>query len=636
MITNVHHYRNVLPGSRAELYREVCEVMLWRRQEAKDLQVPLTGEQSEVVLREVAHTMMRRRVRDLDRCEILAEIGPGLARVAPDLEPGGFLADVVVSGLLLERENEKYAFAHQTFQEYLAASHLKDRGLPDDLAELVGGDWWRETFLLYAARADADPVVRVCLDVEHAPVPALALASECAEQARELAPELRDRLDEVLSGALDEGPDSQRRRLAVGVLLVRHLGETVDLPSGGRLCIRPITAKLYAQFQAMATDGAHRGPDAPEDADHSPEMLLGVRGTDAVAFVQWANGILDGQRSYRLPTRAELADRAPRHRLPRPDCAVWARADGDRPELWTPGGTASGAVLNTATLPRYVEADLRASDAPLPELLVVWSIECLRDLGLDLARARNRDRARDRVLGLDRAHTLARALARALARDRALDHARDRARDLALDLARARDLALDFALDRARDRARALARALSHARALARDRALDLDHTSLTGTALSDALSRTLASSTDSQGFVTAFVLEFLPEVGIGEAAYRPSFDTLAETAPAAGEALLQHLDPSEERSPHAWVSEVAHRLEELAVPVFTRRERLTPETATSIRLAALFLAAEADAATRGSALGDDFREIAAGVTLLQQRLNGEAPAAEMIMLALD
>ncbi|GAA3458142.1 hypothetical protein GCM10018963_01550 [Saccharothrix longispora] len=36
MIVNVHRYRGALPGRRVDLYGEICEVMLWRRQEVKN------------------------------------------------------------------------------------------------------------------------------------------------------------------------------------------------------------------------------------------------------------------------------------------------------------------------------------------------------------------------------------------------------------------------------------------------------------------------------------------------------------------------------------------------------------------------------------------------------------------------
>ena len=51
MIANVHRYRGALPGSRADLYAEICQVMLWRRQEAKNLPAGLAGDKKEALLR---------------------------------------------------------------------------------------------------------------------------------------------------------------------------------------------------------------------------------------------------------------------------------------------------------------------------------------------------------------------------------------------------------------------------------------------------------------------------------------------------------------------------------------------------------------------------------------------------------
>ena len=67
----------------------------------------------------------------------------------------------------------------------------------------------------------------------------------------------------------------------------------------------------------------------------------------------------------------------------------------------------------------------------------------------------------------------------------------------------------------------------------------------------------------------------------------------------------------------------------------FARTERLTPEKATAIRMAALCLAAEADGMER-QAVGDQFRQVAAGITFLQHRLAAKRQAAEVIMLAVE
>lgn len=198
-IAIVHRYRGALPGSRAKLYAEICEVMLWRRQEAKNLASQLGGDEKETVLRGLAYTMMERRVRDLSRDELLKEIRAPLRRMSGEVTAEDFLADVSSNGLLIERETEVYSFAHQTFQEYLAAARIKDKNLVAVLAGAVEDPWWRETTLLYAARADADAIVEACLKADT--VPALALAVDCADQGSEI--------DET---------DPERRRLAAGVL----------------------------------------------------------------------------------------------------------------------------------------------------------------------------------------------------------------------------------------------------------------------------------------------------------------------------------------------------------------------------------------------------------------------------------
>ena len=81
MIANVHRYRGALPGSRADLYSEICQVMLWRRQDAKNLAQPIGGDKKEAILRGLAHTMMERRVSDLP-CGGWHAALPGMAQRA--------------------------------------------------------------------------------------------------------------------------------------------------------------------------------------------------------------------------------------------------------------------------------------------------------------------------------------------------------------------------------------------------------------------------------------------------------------------------------------------------------------------------------------------------------------------------
>ena len=65
LIATVHRYRSQLPGRRVELYAEICDVFLGKRQQAKDLELDLTPAQKVRVLRVLAYEMMCREVREI-------------------------------------------------------------------------------------------------------------------------------------------------------------------------------------------------------------------------------------------------------------------------------------------------------------------------------------------------------------------------------------------------------------------------------------------------------------------------------------------------------------------------------------------------------------------------------------------
>jgi triphosphoribosyl-dephospho-CoA synthetase len=110
--------------------------------------------------------------------------------------------------------------------------------------------------------------------------------------------------------------------------------------------------------------------------------------------------------------------------------------------------------------------------------------------------------------------------------------------------------------------------------------------------------------------------------------------DTLADKVHSGRGALLELLEPPpDEAALPLWAYQVASNLEKTALPIFTRQQPLTSDTATALRFAALCLAAEADVRDANQ-LGDTFREIAAGVTLLERRANGQTLPTETIVLA--
>jgi hypothetical protein len=613
MIVNVHRYRGALPGTKSDLYGEICQVMLWRRQEAKRLPVELSGDQKENLLRNLAFVMMCRRVRDLSQAEVLTQFEQILRRMSTTVDGARFLADVSTNGLLVERESGVYAFTHLTFQEYLAASHIRDHGRVELLTDAVDDVWWRETTLLYAARSDADPIVRACLT--SGSVTALSLAFDCAEQDGELAPDLRARLDELLGSALRPDAEEERRRLMIGVLLTRHLRRLIRAGDNGRICLRPITCGIYRLYQQ---DTAARPPDCepggPGGLDSA--AVVGVRGGDAQRFARWVNEIV-GEPGYRLPDDTEVADAAVQRSLPREYC-VWLRPKGDgaSPRLWTPAGGNHPHTLAAEVIADHVWTDLTRSTPTMSRLLLLRAVRTATTIAADLHQS-----SRDQAATLVRILSLARSLARdmhpefdravALAGDLAfnLDH------DLALARASARDLLVTLHRIDGLDRA--------HSRAL--DRVLALDFGLEPGGALA-----TTALIAENLLADAGFAAEFVTLIGLREPSYQVDPEELATLAESATGTLLEAL--AQQPAGAEWAREVATRTAAVAAAVLGGPEPIDQDQATQLRLAALCLAYEAD--QLGHVCAESFRRLAVGVTLLERRADGRARPTETIILA--
>jgi len=419
MIANVHRYRGALPASRADLYGEICEVLLWRRQEAKRLTAELRGDQKEVVLQNLAFIMMQRRVRDLARSELLKILEAELPRLSTVVTAEDFLREASTSGLVIERENAVFAFAHQTFQEYLAATHIRETGKTSILTEAVGDPWWREATLLYVARADGSPVVEACL--ARGSVSALALAFDCADQARELVPHLRGKLDGLLADAWGADIDPERRRLMMGVTVARHLRDRIRLAGRSTICLRPITAGIYRLFVSdMEARGEHRvldGPD-PTDPRAADAAAVGMRASDARSFVAWLNDLSSGESVYRLPTQAEIDELAVQRTPGILEGSIWLAPTGEPelPQLWTPPSTNHPCAIDGQAIRESLTADVQNTPL-LVALLLIRSRILLRIRARALHRHRNRALLPSSDLALDLDHPLALAHTRATAHD---------------------------------------------------------------------------------------------------------------------------------------------------------------------------------------------------------------------------
>lgn len=342
MIANVHRYRDSLPGSRVELYAEVCEVFLGRRQASYGIVSELKAQQKQSVLQPLAYQMMCQEQREISKAEALPVIADPLQFVTTSMTGEVFLQMIEnSSGLLLERENGVYSFAHLTFQEYLTATHIREQNLVDRLVAHVGQSWWRETIRLYAAQADATPIIAACLKSATPSLEALVLARDCADEAKGIQPAVRIQLEEILTAGL-ESDDPEHFQLAAEVLLARRLKALESwqpIDEQRAISTGYITCAEYQLFlDEMRTKGEYYQPDHWTEYRFKPGQALvpitGMRGADAEQFCTWLTARQTEGATYRLPTPNE--NRAYHANKQQETLSVWCQAQASGVEFDNP------------------------------------------------------------------------------------------------------------------------------------------------------------------------------------------------------------------------------------------------------------------------------------------------------------
>jgi hypothetical protein len=339
MVAVVHSSRNALPDRRVELYAEICDVLLGHWNAAKGLSSPLTAAQLRVVLEPLAAHMMEQRVTELRRTEVMEVVRVPLARVGVDAQYiESFLTDLQArSGLVVERENDRWGFAHLTFQEYLAAAHLRAKGGVQDWAALLQDSWMHEVLRLYAAQGDATALLKTCLQEDS--IPALALASELLEEAREIEPAIRREAEESLSAAI-ESSNPERRRLAAEASLTRRIQRMKGIDDRRAIDLQYVSCAEYQVFlDDMRVQNRYRQPDHWQAHHHPPGRattpISGIRAKDAQEFAEWLNSRRGTGGIFRLPTAAEAREFPPAEGTA---LMTWCR-DGDTFSLVGPTPT---------------------------------------------------------------------------------------------------------------------------------------------------------------------------------------------------------------------------------------------------------------------------------------------------------
>jgi energy-coupling factor transporter ATP-binding protein EcfA2 len=439
MIAMVHRYHGALPGSRVELYAEICEVLFGRWRQTRGVRDDkLKTAQKLVILRPLAAHMMESKLRDISTKAAMGIIAPPMKRVGITREEAkSFLGNLQASsGLILEREAERWSFAHHTFQEYLTASYwLTSRTRKHVWGAIVGDSWWHETLLLYAAQGDATPIVQACLQIDS--VPTLTLAVECLDEARELNPNIREATVQRLIDDL-ESSNPARRRLAAEVQLNHRLKSLHRIDEGNQIDLEYLTCAEYQLFlDDMREQGNYFQPEHWADYNFVSGQALtpvsGVQAREANAFCEWLTRRQGGNIRYRLPLPSEARQFPART----DELATWCK-DRDRYVL-------TGLAKEKEQVIREQLLALSTVSLPLMSSIALGQPLDL-DLGLDFNIAHNFDTALANAVSFAPHHELTYRITHHLAYHLPLTHelnpsnSRHYARELALTITEAFDI----------------------------------------------------------------------------------------------------------------------------------------------------------------------------------------------------
>ncbi|MGF1486380.1 MAG: GUN4 domain-containing protein, partial [Prochloraceae cyanobacterium] len=348
MIATVHCFRGFLPKRRVELFAEICDVLLGRRQDEKGITQNFTPDQKKAILQVLALKLMQKRERQFELEEADLLIKDELDKLTDSqIKSKNFIEDIeTLSGLLVEKEKGIYEFAHFNFQEYLAAAQIKDYSLeffPKFIfykrlfllrislilywtivktlkrntvltKEIIDDPWWYETICLYAAISDATYLIQAALIKSD--LVSLNLALDCVEQGLKVSPEVREEVIAKLEQGL-ESSDKEIFKLAVEVKLARRFKKLLRLDDNFKIDTNYITA---AEYKFYLNESSDRDTSHLINFKHkkAKQPIKGVTWEDSLGFCAWLTSKASSFQFdkteetsidyYRLPTTKENND----------------------------------------------------------------------------------------------------------------------------------------------------------------------------------------------------------------------------------------------------------------------------------------------------------------------------------------
>nr|WP_318210656.1 NACHT domain-containing protein [Streptomyces sp. SJL17-1] len=283
VICALHRLREgFLPQTRWALYDSALQMLLGTRDDRRRIDAPdgirMSVEEHRQLLQRLAAWLVRGGQTEFTREQALHRLNrtlPGMPRVAEQGTPEEILTHLLNrSGLLQERTDDVFQFAHRTFQDFLAAKEFVEDDLVPELLRHAGEEQWHDVLLLAAghcSRRELPVLVEGLLTAGSAErdwdlkATLYVLAALGAQHAAWLSEPLHRRIRDAVASVLPPRTTEQVQQLA-------GLGPYV-------LPLLP---------------GPH--PDGRSD-EHVIEVICAVGGAEAVPY---ARGFVSSQFAYRL------------------------------------------------------------------------------------------------------------------------------------------------------------------------------------------------------------------------------------------------------------------------------------------------------------------------------------------------
>jgi hypothetical protein len=233
-----------LPTTKKGIYAATLDMLVERRERARSMPVPLSGEQRLEILSSLAYFLVttgRNELGEEDAADIVRAKLTRFGDKESDIGPEELLRNLAGrSGLLRYAYVGVVEFAHRSFQEYLAARELVARGEVARLSTAFDDPEWHQTIAWSCAFMSEEQSSRFFSAVTRriselangsgasARTRLILLALLCAEHATYTLPETRDSLRD-LSKALvpPRSMDAVRSLVTIGELAGQMVGRAI-------------------------------------------------------------------------------------------------------------------------------------------------------------------------------------------------------------------------------------------------------------------------------------------------------------------------------------------------------------------------------------------------------------------------